>query len=181
MPLNPADRAILLAQPTTEQDALLNSAKLAEHQSKDQCVLNSQILSNALFVYVDDDGSPRGVTHMIAKTNTSDRFSIVYKEQKNFSIGISVGELILSATLMGYKTGICSAFDADIVENIVGCGRIKLLVGVGIANEGVDRRLHSELLNKDVPLDHRTGEESEHWRFPSFDKTMNVSLNGTPI
>ena len=104
---------------------------------------------------------------------------ILYEEQINVSIGISVGELILSAGLLGYKTGICSAMDEAPIKELLGVrNRIKLLVGVGYPNMDVDRRLHSETLNNDVPERFRNGGPNEHWKFPSFEKNIKVTLNG---
>jgi len=54
-----------------------------------------------------------------------------------------------------------------------------LLVGVGFDNAGSDRRLHAELLNKDVLEKFRTGDENEHCQFPSFNKQVKVFINGT--
>ena len=96
-------------------------------------------------------------------------------------MGISVGELILSAGLLGYKTGICSALDTRPIRDILGIKQNpKLLVGVGFPNEQLNRIQHSEVLNKDVPEKFRTGELDEHWNFPTFDKNIKVVLNGNP-
>ena len=141
-------------------------------------VKNSQIYANALFVYVEDEGEARGATHLKAKHG--DEFSKqVLKEQQDYSIGISVGELILTAGLLGYKTGICSAMDDEAVRKVLGINNTpKLLVGVGFENEGVDRRLHAETFNRDVIETKRTGELDEKWRFPSNEKYIKVYING---
>jgi nitroreductase len=147
-------------------------------QNEDHSVCNSQILANALFVYVDDVGTAKGGEHMLAKQNVDGICNLVYQEQKNFSVGISVGELILSASLLGYKTGICSAFSLSQIQKIINTDeKIKLLVGVGYENTGIDRRLHSEVLNSEVPDRFRTGKLNNNWRFPSFNKTIKISIN----
>lgn len=151
------------------------------YQSKDHSVYNSQILSNILFVFVEDHGTPRGGNSMIAQQTTDPNTESVriYEEQCNYSIGIAVGELILSATLLGYKTGICSAFPKNIVGRIINSEYDpKLLVGVGYENVGIDRRLHAEVLNKNIVETRRTGELNEKWRFPSFKKHTKVFVNG---
>jgi hypothetical protein len=95
-------------------------------------------------------------------------------------MGISVGELILSAGLLGYKTGICSALDTRPIRDILGIKQNpKLLVGVGIPNCQLGRTQHSEVLNKDVPEKFRTGELEEHWNFPTFKKYTKVTINGS--
>ena len=149
-------------------------------QNQDRSVHNSQILANSLFVYVDDEGEARGGTHMFGKNNPnkeSDSY-ITYQEQKNFSIGISVGQLLLTATLIGLKTGLCSGFSREGVAKIINCEKsIKLLVGIGYDNIDVDRQLHAETLNKDVPTEFQTGDLDKKWRFPSFKKNIKVFLN----
>ena len=162
------------------ESEILDTTKGENWMYENRAVHNSQALANVLFVYADDDGERRGVTHFLAHHNDADNDSVnVYNEQKNFSIGISVGELILSATLLGYKTGICSAFDQDIIKNVVNTDkRIKLLIGVGYENRGIDRRLHAETLNREIPEEFQNGNPDEKWRFPSLDKTVKVSING---
>ena len=109
----------------------------------------------------------------------------IYEEQIDFSIGISVGQLILAAAMMGYKTGICSALDSDPISEILGKrsdGKLmnaKLVIGVGYEQDGVDRRLHQETLNKDIPFDdRRTGEADGLYLFPTFEGVTDVYLNG---
>jgi nitroreductase len=151
-------------------------------QDSDKAVHNSQILANVLFVYSEDEGVARGGTHKVAQENRDAEMYSFYQEQKNYSMGISIGQLILAASLMGYKTGICSAINADDVKKIVACkGNPKVLVGIGFENQGVDRRLHAKTLNKDIPPKFRNGELEEKWRFPSFNKKITVKLNGREL
>jgi nitroreductase len=151
-------------------------------QDESKSVRNSQILANAVFVYIDDEGPARGGTHKLGKeTNNKDSESyVIYNEQKNYSIGVSAGQLVMSAALLGYKTGFCSAFNKRKVSNTINTNReVKLLIGVGYENFGVNRRLHAETLNKDLPEKFRTGELDEPWQFPSFKKYIKVSINET--
>jgi len=148
-------------------------------QNDKQSVTNSQILANALFVYVEETGEARGGTHFVGQTNPNGNAAKLYYEQQSYSIGISMGELILTANLLGYKTGICSAMDSRPIKKIVGTeNSVKLLVGVGFDNVGTDRRLHPETLNRDVPEKFRTGDLEEQWRFPSLEKHTKVTING---
>ena len=148
-------------------------------QDDTKSVTNSQIYANVLFAYVEEQGDSRGVQHKAAKENPNSTAAKVYNEQIAYSMGISVGELILTANLLGYKTGICSAMDSKPIKKIVGSkNHVKLLVGVGFDNAGTDRRLHAELLNKDVPEKFRTGNLDDQWRFPSFEKHVKVFING---
>ena len=151
-------------------------------QDKDRCVYNSQILANAIFVFVEAEGAARGGTHQLAKEHRDSEIFRLYAEQKNYSLGISVGQLILSATLLGYKTGICSAIDTDDVAKILNVNEEpKLVIGIGFENVGVDRRLHAETLNSDLEERFRNGKPEEQFRFPSFEKNINVYLNGEII
>ena len=150
-------------------------------QNDTKSITNSQIYANALFVYVKGEGSINkyNVQHYAAKLNPNSSAAKAYEEQIAYSIGISVGELILSAGLLGYKTGICSALDTRPVRDILGTEQNpKLLVGVGIPNSHLERTMHLEVLNKDVPKKFRTGELEEHMKFPSFDKYTKVTING---
>jgi len=148
-------------------------------QNDKQSVTNSQTLANALFVYVEETGEARGGTHFVGQTNPNGNAAKLYYEQQSYSIGISVGELILTANLLGYKTGICSAMDSKPIKKIVGSkNHVKLLVGVGFDNVGTDRRLHPETLNRDVPEKFRTGDLEEQWRFPSLNKKTKIYING---
>jgi nitroreductase len=150
-------------------------------QDTSRSVHNSQILSNALFVFVEEHGQARNGNSVLAHDPNSESYKI-YMEQINFSIGIAVGELILSASLLGYKTGLCSAFPKIDVKHIIKSnGLPKLLVGIGFENIGVDRRLHARTLNGDLPEEFRNGPPEEFWRFPSFDKYVRVNLNGEVI
>jgi len=155
----------------------LDETKGEEWLYMNKSVKNSQVNANALFVYVDDDGSARGATHL--KGKHGEEFSKqVLDEQKNYSVGISVGELILSSALLGYKSGICSAFDVDQTADILKTDKQpRLLVGVGVDSVNTERTLHSETYNKDLPVEYRTGDLDQKWQFPSFEKQCKVYLN----
>ena len=148
-------------------------------QNDAKSVTNSQVYANALFVYVAEQGQTRGSQHRAAKENPNSNAAKVYGEQVAYSMGISIGELILSAGLLGYTTGICSALDTKPIRDILGTKQNpKLLVGVGYPNSQLDRTQHSEVLNKDIPEKFRTGELNEHWKFPTFKKYTKVTING---
>ena len=148
-------------------------------------VKNSQILANAMFVYCEDRRTVRGGTHFMAKKEgASPNVLSIYEEQIDFSIGISVGQLLLSSAMMGYKTGICSALDSDMISDILPKDpdgdhqNPKLIIGVGYENEGVDRTLHQETMNKDLPEDRRQGDDNALFKFPTFEGVTDVYING---
>ena len=89
-----------------------------------------------------------------------------------------MGQVILSAALLGYRTGICSAFKGKLIKEICNTDmRPMLTVGIGYPKEGVNRRISMETLNKDVPEKFRNGNDEELWMFPSFEKHNTVTLN----
>jgi len=150
-------------------------------QDEKYCVTNSQILANAVFVFVDDDGPAYGGTHMLAQQNLKNKDSEsreLYVEQKNYSIGIAVGELLLTAGILGYKTGCCSAFSKQEMQNVLGLPKLpKLIVGVGFPNQHMDRRDHPEVLNRDLPEEYRNGDPNAHWKFVTHEKNIKTFVN----
>ena len=148
-------------------------------------VKNSQILANFMFVYCEDKRTTRGGTHFMAKAEgASPNVKSIYEEQIDFSIGISVGCLLTSAASMGYKTGICSALDSEGIQNLLpldsDCDlqNPKLLIGIGYDNPGVDRTLHQETMNKDLPEDRRQGDDDALFKFPTFTCVTDVYIDG---
>ena len=148
-------------------------------------VKNSQILANAMFVYCEDKRSVRGGTHFMAKVDgASPNVKSLYEEQIDFSIGISVGILLNSAAMMGYKTGICSALEDDEIAALLpldpdgSMQNPKLLIGIGFENPGIDRTLHQETMNKDLPEDRRQGDDDALFKFPTFEGITDVYING---
>lgn len=169
---------LLLDGSENDKDQYGVDAQKKYWQSEKQAVKNSQIYANAVFAYVPCRGEARGGTHDAAKNNAESNAAKLYEEQIAYSIGISVGELILGANLLGYKTGICSALDTKPINKILETdGDVRLLVGVGFPDNQKTRTQHAETLNKDVPQRFRNSDPDEHWCFPSFEKNINLFLN----
>ena len=146
---------------------------------RDKCVRNSQVKANILFAYEDYTGQARGGDHILAKNNPESVTVKAYTRSKDTSIGISVGELVLTANLLGYRTGISSGFDSNAVRGLLKSeNSIKLLVGVGYENKNINRRIHPDVLNSEVGEYFRTGNLDENWKFPSFYKKIPIILNG---
>lgn len=148
-------------------------------QSDERSVHNSQILGNLLFVYFEHQGPPRGGTHAQAQSGKNNQESSTkYREQISYSIGVSSGQLTLSAAMLGYKTGFCSAFRKGAVSEICGTNKMpKLLVGIGFENPNIDRRFHAETTNQEIPDGFKNGRPDEKWRFPSFNKDIKIFYN----
>ena len=150
-------------------------------------VTNSQIYANAVFVWCDDTANLRGGTHILgARKEASPIAKKTLFEQKSFSIGISSGQLTMAAALLGYKTGYCSAFEQNInkttadkhLQTIIQSEtEPRLIVGIGYANEGIDRSYHATVKNKDIPKRYRNGPDEQYWKHPTFDKFIKVWLN----
>lgn len=144
---------------------------------KDYNVRNSQIYSNLLFAFSYDwnQKEARSHVHAIVDEGKGNIYATHEKErQKSISIGVAVGELILSANLLGYKTGLCSAFWNSEMKEYFNGENIELLVGVGYPTNK-PRTEHEEVLNKQILAeDRRTGEDNEKWLFPSFTKKMRI-------
>ena len=114
-------------------------------------VKNSQVLANVVFVYCDDEDNLRGSEQVIGgRGNASEETTNFFTRLKDFSIGISSGQLSLVAALLGYKTGFCSAYYLSQLRAIVK-DEPKLIVGIGYENSNMDRRLHGTLFNRDIP------------------------------
>ena len=152
-------------------------------------ITNSQIYANAVFVWCDDTANLRGGTHILAtRPEASEGVRQTLFEQKAFSIGISSGQLTLTAALLGYKTGYCSAFERNIerttpdkhLQTIIQSEtEPRIIVGVGYPNEGVDRSYHATVKNKDIPERYRNGPDEQYWKHPTFDKSLKVWLNNS--
>jgi len=164
-----------------ESNAFVNQKGKTQVNQK-ICVTNSQTLANVLFLYVekDPDSVRCGDTYYALKhKDRSSKDWERYITQKNYAIGISVGELLLSASILGYRTGCNSVFNDDPVKEILNIkNRVKLMVGVGYNNSAKDRKEHATVMNKDLSPDYRNGNLEEGWRFPSHNKTVCVYYNG---
>ena len=155
-------------------------------------VKNSQVMANAIFVFskVENEGEARGGTHQMAHDEEPGSALTTWEEQKAFSIGIAVGNLTLSAAMLGYKCGICSAFSQDNIGDMLLGHKTeagepnpmepKLIIGVGYANEGVPRRQHHETVNSELPyLKPQNGRNpDEKFMFPKLTGETDLYING---
>ena len=131
-------------------------------------VTNSQIYSNLIFAFCMDWEAE----HLRSLAHKND--GIILDSQRYMSIGVAVGELILSANLLGYRTGLCSAFDEEEMEFFFNGDRPRLIVGVGVPSDR-PRTEHEDVYNRDiVAVDRRTGPDDEKWKFPSFEQKMKI-------
>lgn len=156
-------------------------------------ITNSQVWAKVLFAFCDDWDQSRsraGVHKIVEERKNVDPSTIIEKEkQKNYSIGIASGMVALSATMLGYRTGYCSAFHQTDIEARDGkhgynfgmekimkeLKDLKLLLGVGHDNLSANRREHPEVKNKEVGK-YSNGNPDENWMFPSFDKKIELKI-----
>lgn len=138
----------------------------------------SQLIGNVLFVFSRDinDIYRSGESHAGGFTLSEDKnveqagthdlrgpkkaqTQRMYQDYGLHSLGIGVGYLLLTAHLLGYKTGCSGGFDQDTTEEITGIKYSQVIVAVGFEDNNRDR----------------TEEHFEPWRrFPSFDKDIKI-------
>ena len=143
---------------------------------KDQkySVTNSQIKANAVFVYCDETRNIRGGTHLTAlREDAGPVAKETLFEQKAMSIGISSGQLVMSAALLGYTTGYCSAFEKtgkNSVQKLLQTeSEPRLIVGVGYPDPNLTRKQHPDVYNRDIGIkEGKHGKDDEHWIYPSM-------------
>ena len=104
-----------------------------------EIITNSQVLANILFVFTSVEPSSR-----VLDKNKLDEKSdqTIIQRDANIALGIASGYLNLTSTMLGYSTGYCACFDEnDIAKIICANNPIKLLMGVGFANDDKNRYL----------------------------------------
>jgi nitroreductase len=132
----------------------------------------SQLMANTLFVFcTDKDFTFRTSESWAAKDITSagkldfstdsSRNDAIQKHIRYglHSIGIAVGYLLLTAHMLGYKTGVSGGFNPEPVIQVVNDKNPQLIVGVGYEDKFRDRREeHFEIgrlfptWNKDIEI-----------------------------
>ena len=162
-------------QTNTQTDKIFTDTTKKFETDHRYAVTNSQILAPVVFVYCDETKNIRSGTHIVATSGKATQIAIdTLNEQKNMSIGISSGQLVMAAALLGYKTGYCSAFERDVngdnVQKLLNIkSEPKLLVGVGYPHPDMTRLEHPEVYNKDISIkEGKHGDEDKRWTFPSM-------------
>ena len=162
-------------QTNTQTDKIFTDTTKKFETDHRYAVTNSQILAPVVFVYCDETKNIRSGTHIVATRGKATKIAVdTLNEQKNMSIGISSGQLVMAAALLGYKTGYCSAFERDVngdnVQKLLNIkSEPKLLVGVGYPHPDMTRLEHPEVYNKDISIkEGKHGDEDIRWTFPSM-------------
>ncbi len=120
----------------------------------------SQLIGNFLFVFCRESnkehrsGESFSTEEFIKKDanlaragtvdfSTVEKREYVQKRYDDFglhAIGIAVGYLLITAHMLGYRTGCSAGFSADIVSEITGHPRPEIIVAVGFNDKTRDRR-----------------------------------------
>jgi nitroreductase len=124
--------------------------KHGETRDKTEYTTNAQVLANLLIVfeeYLDlskaqDAGRNEQVIDLTNGTAKASDLKLIEKDRM-MAIGVAAGYLNLTASLMGYATGCCTCFMPNEVQKEMNIkGRPLLLMGIGIADKGRNRRMH---------------------------------------
>lgn len=142
-------------------------------------VKNSQVWSNLVIALCEDWDQSRSRTliHKIVDERKDVNYEAIREKNKiiHVSQGILLGELMLAATLLGYRTGLCSAYGPQDMWDFVEGSECNCLLGIGFPHPDKDRREHEEVYNRDIVAeDRRTGPLDEKWKFPTFEKEVYV-------
>lgn len=112
---------------------------------------NSQVLANLLVVFTDkkiedvadtvasEDFHRNEQADMLVKDRTIEP---IIERDVNMAIGIAAGYVNLTATLLGYSTGCCACFNGIEIQKILNVNTVRLLMGVGFADNTRPRREH---------------------------------------
>jgi len=176
---NKTKTVILKPNNLSIEDVCDNSGEKWE-QDQRYVIENSQVLASAVFVfYKDVDGTylEAGDSIFAMKEDAPDYTLHMFGRQVFTSMGIAIGEFLLAAHLMGYKTGCCAAFRQNEIAEILSLSEKKVpyvMVGLGYHNPNLNRRASPTLKNKNVHPDRRTGSDEENWLYPTHDKPTEI-------
>jgi nitroreductase len=142
-------------------------------------VTNPQVDANMIIAFCHewDQSRARALDHFVVDDETTQEalYTHIMKNRiMDISTGIAIGQVLLTANLLGYRTGCCSAFEEKEILGIEDTF-CKTIIGIGYPQEGIDRKTHPDVLNRDILAEHRrTGELDDNWLFPSFDKQVSI-------
>jgi len=145
-------------------------------------VCNSQTYSNLLIGIFHDwkQENSRAMIHKIVDERSETvKAEAMYQRAQHrlLSMGVVIGEIVLTASLLGYKTGLCSAHSSSEVGRLFGeeGDECIVLVGVGYPDLKRNRKEHEETYNRDIPDVGaiKTGAPDEKWLFPTFHKEVS--------
>ncbi len=116
---------------------------------------NPQTLANLLVAFSEvelaesgSDNFPRNdetKEYFETNMNASQQTVQLIERDRNMATGVAAGFLNLTASLLGYATGCCAAFDGDKAAQLLRLDKPpRLLMGIGFRDENIGRRIHHE-------------------------------------
>jgi nitroreductase len=140
------------------QSQLMGNLLFVFCRDKNNIYRSSESFAGSKFVEEDKNVSRAGLVDLSTHEKKK-RAQEKYNSMGLHAIGISVGYLLVTAHLLGYKTGCSNGFDVESVIEITGNDYPEIIVAVGYDDKSRDRR-------------------EEHFErdrlFPSFDKEITV-------
>ena len=111
---------------------------------------NSQVLANLLVIFESVDPSQKNNPNVYVNDelyNIENKKNITtsknrLKRDENMAIGIAAGYLNLLASMLGYSTGCCACFDAEVSKIVKNENDIALMMGIGFKDVTRNRREH---------------------------------------
>jgi hypothetical protein len=117
---------------TTNPQVLANLLVVFEELDMEEVVEGSEIRNEQFRELKEGDGDAELASQLLVR-------------DKNMAIGIAAGYLNLTASLLGYSTGCCACFDGGGIRDILGLKKEPaLLMGIGIKNPNLGRRVHQK-------------------------------------
>lgn len=99
---------------------------------------NPQTLANVVLVFERNNE-----TKSHSKHPAYEKHEDVTQRDTDVAIGIAAGYVNIVSSMLGYRTGCCQCFDPAKMSETIGIeGDTLLIMGVGNAQEGVNRRIH---------------------------------------
>ena len=103
---------------------------------------NSQVLAHSLFIFTD---TIRSTKYEEKWKNDDGGLDQNWMRDQDMAIGIAAGYINVIASQLGYGTGCCACFHNEPIQEIIGAtDRVVLMMGVGIKDDSLNRRVHHE-------------------------------------
>ena len=101
---------------------------------------NSQVLEHSLFIFTDTVRSPKYIEKW---KNHDGELEKNWIRDQHMAIGIAAGYVNIIASQLDYRTGYCACFINEPIQEIIGSNNsIELMIGVGIKDDSLDRKVH---------------------------------------
>lgn len=142
-------------------------------------ITNPQVDANMIIAVCDDwdQENCRALTHWVvdAENINEDPSTHITKNRiMDIGVGIATGQILLTANLLGYRTGCCSAFRENEVLGVENT-MCKVIIGIGYPRPNTHRQMHPDVKNSEIIIEnYRSGALDENWYFPSNKKHLEI-------